>query len=333
MKLKPWVKVLLFLIFLGLVFTYIPEVYDYLKQNIIPKKITKNVDKVLDKINILKKDDKEYKACLAKPFTEEELTENLQNKKSELDSYIYNNYRASVRYEDLNTGFSYSYKPDEVYYAASTIKLLDGLYIYTKAQAGELSLDETVTYKSSDNLGASKGMKNHAIGEEISLRTLVKYAIIYSDNSAHQMLVKYIGFSNLKAFGNSLGAKNTLVGGDNFGNIDVNDAIIYLKNTYDFIRKYPDLGNELKSFMLEAEENALKYDGLNAEVAHKYGEYDSYFHDIGIVYDENPYVVAVLTTHGKGNFISVVSDISKHINDLHQEFINERKANCEQYKN
>ncbi len=333
MKLKPWVKVLLFFIFLGLLFTYIPKAYDYLKDNVLPKKISKKVDNVLEKINVLKKDDKEYKACLAKPYTEEELTENLQNKINELDSYIYNNYRASVKYEDLNTGFSYTYKPDEVYYAASTIKLLDGLYIYTKAQAGEISLDETVTYASSYYLGSSKGMKNHSIGEDISLRTLVKYAIIYSDNTAHQMLVKYIGFSNLKAFGNSLGATNTLVGGDNFGSIDVNDALIYLKNTYDFINKNPDLGQELKGFMLEAEENALTYEGLNAQVAHKYGEYDSYFHDIGIVYDENPYAVAILTTHGKGDFMSVVSNISKKVNELHQEFKKEREASCEQYKN
>ena len=69
----------------------------------------------------------------------------------------------------------------------------------------------------------------------ISLRDLVKYAITVSDNSAHQMLVDYIGFTNLKKYGNSLGAKNTLIGGDNFGQIDTNDSIAYLTELYKFI--------------------------------------------------------------------------------------------------
>ncbi len=332
MRLRPWVKVTLFFIIMILLIKYIPGVYDYLKDLTIVKDVTNKVIEITSD-NHKEELEKEYQACLSEPFNENELTEELNNTINSLDKYILNNYRMSVKYEDLKTGFTYYYKPDESFYAASTIKLLDGLYLYQKASLNEINLDETITYNASNQMGASKGMKNHRVGEEIPIRTLVKYAIIYSDNTAHDMLIKYIGFNNLKNFGNSLGATTTLVGGDNFGNISATDAIIYLKNTYQFIEENDALGLELKSYLLEAEENALKYDGLNLPVAHKYGEYESYFHDIGIVYDENPYVIAILTTHGNDNYFSVVNDISKKIKDLHDQFKQYRQAKCQSIKN
>ena len=329
MKLRPWVKIVLLIIAVGLVVKFVPKIYNYFKD-------TKIVSEIKEKLPSSKKKEEErkkeevYQACLIKAYDESELNEELRNEISNLDNYILNNYRMSVRYEDEKTGFSYAYKPEQVFYAASTIKLLDALYIYNKAAEGSLDLNETVTIK--QKYPVSKGMDNHQVGEEIDLRTLVKYAIIYSDNTAHQMLVSYIGFSNLKAYGNSLGATNTLIGGDNFGNISADDALIYLKKTNEFIENNQELGKELKGYMLEAEENALKYEGLNVPVGHKYGEYDVYFNDIGIVYDEHPYLIAILTTHGKGNYIEVVSDISHKINDLHQHFKQLRESECQKIK-
>ena len=61
-------------------------------------------------------------------------------------------------------------------------------------------------------------MKKKKYGTKVSLREFVKYSVIYSDNSAHQKLISYIGRNKLKEFGKSIGAKNTLNGGDNFGN-------------------------------------------------------------------------------------------------------------------
>lgn len=326
MRLKPWVKILFFFLFIGTFFYFVPEIYDYFKDF----KIVKDVKEKIESIDILNKGkeekEKKYQACLNAPY-------NNEIDVSELDKYINNNYRMSVKYVDLKTGFTYAYKADNALYAASTIKLLDALYIYTKASNNELSLDETIVYSENYREGASKGMSKHQYGEEISLRTLVKYAIIYSDNTAHRMLLNYIGFNTLKSYGNSLGAKYTLIGGDNFGEISADDAIIYLKNIYDFIKNNQELGNELKSYMLEAEENALKYPGLNVDVAHKYGEYNEYFHDIGIVYDENPYLIAILTTHGNNDYFKIVNDISKRINDLHQEFKNYRIETCKNLKN
>lgn len=337
MKLKPWVRVVCFFIVIIFLFSYVPKVYDGIKSFKMPKinllkEAKKKVNQVFNKDKINKEINTKYLACLDEPFSEEDNTEELQTAINELNNYIKNNYRMSVKYEDLKTGFSYTYNSDTVYYAASTIKLVDALYIYEKAAAGEINLDDTITLPSSAIAGAPEGLKNHKVGEEIPIRTLVKYAVSYSDNLAHDMLIKYIGFSNLKAYGNSLGATHTLVGGDNFGEINVDDATIYLKKAYSFINENNELGKELKSFMVDALENALTFDGINADVAHKYGEYDAYFNDLGIVYDENPYVISVLTTHGKGDFMNIVQDISKRVNALHKQYRNIRLNRCQNLK-
>lgn len=269
-----------------------------------------------------------YEECLKRPLNDSDKTGEILLAEEELTNYLKKNYSTSVLYEDLSLGFSYSYNPDIVYYAASTIKSLDALYIYTKAATGELDLDETMTYSKKYKWNSSKEMSKYNYGDKISLRNLVKYAITVSDNTAHQMLVAYIGRSKLKEFGNSLGAENTLVGSDNFGNISVTDAIIYMKAINEFINNNDELGAELKSYFVQADQNGLKFEDLGIEAAHKYGEYSYFYHDIGIVYDENPYVIAILTHEGNDDFLEIVKDINKHVYELHKAYNTNRENVC-----
>ena len=142
------------------------------------------------------------------------------------------------------------------------------------------------------------------------------------------MLVKYIGYSNLKAFGQSLGAQYTLTSGDNFGNLSANDGIIYMKAIYNFINQSGELGQELKSYFVQAEQNDLEFPDLQIQAAHKYGQYSEFYHDIGIVYDEHPYVIAILTREGKKDFESIVKDINSHLYKLHTLYIENRQNYC-----
>lgn len=270
----------------------------------------------------------EYNKCLNEKYVGEELTGDILLAVEELNNYISKRYEASVMYEDLTLGFNYSYNTDIVYYAASTIKSLDALYIYTKAAAGELDLNETLVYSKKYKWSSSREMSKKKYGEKVSLRDLVKYAITVSDNSAHQMLIDYIGRKNLKSFGNSLGAKNTLVGADNFGSISTTDAIIYMKALNDFFSNNGELGVELKTYFLQADQNGLSFVDKKIEAAHKYGEYSYYYHDIGIVYDEHPYVIAILTHEGNDDFIEIIKDINSHIFELHNLYYSNRENVC-----
>lgn len=245
--------------------------------------------------------------------------------KEGLDDYL-KQYQTSILYENLDLGYSYSYNPSKVYYAASTIKTLDALYLYTKSYNEGLDLDQTITYTSKYLISDSDGVKQHKVGDHISLRELVSYAIRYSDNAAHAMLIDYIGLNNLKEFGLSLGAKYTLYGSDTFGSITALDAEVYLKYLDNLINTTNDLGLELKENFIYSKHNDLKLVGIDA--ATKYGYYGAYFHNIGIVYDESRYLLAVLTTEASGNFDNKIKDINSKIYYLHRLYYTNHLDNC-----
>lgn len=268
-----------------------------------------------------------YDACINRDVDEFDMTEEMNNAIITLDKYLEDSYSTSVVYKDLNRGFSYEYKPDKVYYAASTIKSLEALYIYSKADAGEISLDDTVTYSKKFDVSYSYGMKKKKYGTKVSLRELVKYSVIYSDNSAHQMLISYIGRNKLKEFGKSIGAKNTLNGGDNFGNLSAADGAIYMKNIYDYLETNTVNAQELKQYFVESEQKDLSVNNL--VVANKYGLYKANYHNIGIIYDESPYVVSILTLEGNKNKEKKLNDISQHIYELHILFKTNREKVCQ----
>ena len=54
------------------------------------------------------------------------------------------------------------------------------------------------------------------VNEEI--KEHIKKAISVSNNESHKYLVNYIGKETLKSYGFNMGATNTLIGGDSYGN-------------------------------------------------------------------------------------------------------------------
>ena len=104
---------------------------------------------------------------------------------------------------------------------------------------------------------------------------------------------------------------------------------IYLKTLNEFINNNEELGQELQSYLLNAEQNDLALPDLNIKAAHKYGEYGSVYHDIGLVYAEHPYAIAILTKEGNSKkFEDKVKDINKHVYELHEYFYTNREQTC-----
>ena len=278
-----------------------------------------------------KEQEEQYKACLERPFQEDELTDDLLSMEESIDSYIKeNNYKASVMYEDITTGLTYKYKASTVYYGCSLIKIVDAIYLINQAIEGNIDLDtETVTYTSKYVRDFSSGMAKRKIGEEVTLRDLITYAISVSDNSAHLMLLDYIGFNTLKEYGESLGAKVILTGGDNYGNQTAEDTNIYLKEAYKIITENAEYGPFLKSIMDNNERNAFNTETI--KIYHKYGSYADNYHDIGLnLDDEHPYAISILTLHENNGYLQVVQGIHEKIKEFHNAFYENRKNICYQ---
>lgn len=206
-----------------------------------------------------------------------------------LENYIKEkNYNVSLGYVNLNTGYSYYYRAGTVYYGASLVKTVDALYIY---EHGNYSDD--IKYK-------------------------VSKAISVSDNDAHRDLVNYIGLNNLRNYGRGIGHKHFLTGRDTdfYGNTDVYDQVAVMKYLYNYINNYGN-GNELKSYFINDYFNYMLFDGIPTTM-HKYGYYGDYYHDVGIVYSNKPYIVVILTKHGNNNYENVVKDLSMKLYEFNK---------------
>ncbi len=319
-KLKIKFKVILFILIIIILITC--TVF-YLKKPSLSNNsdfynsVSNQVKEYIDKYN-------KYQVCLNEKYSESDLTDNLNDKINQVKEIIAK-YNVSLYYYNPENEFSLTNKKDATYYAASTIKMLDALYIYKNADEGNLDLNDKATYKSSNYLGASKGMKKYKFGSKVALKELVKYAILYSDNTAHSILVDYIGKGKLKSFGNSLGAKNTLVG-DIFGSISAEDSYYYLKALYEYFETNTENSKELKKIFIDSDQNYLNLPELNIDAAVKYGEYPPYYHENGIVFSQNPYLISILSTIGNNE--KAFREINKNIYELNNTFYTERENRC-----
>lgn len=261
-----------------------------------------------------------YETCLKDKIDYNLLGEEFNNKVLETDNFL-KRYNVYVSYNELDDNYYYGYKDDLQIYGASLIKLVDALYVLDN----DIDINSKILYENKYYNRYNKGLTKHKIGEQVSIDEIVSYALSYSDNGAHKMLVDYIGFGNLKKYGQSLGAKAVLTGGDEFGMQTAKDTSIYLNRLYELSLKN-DKAAKFKDYMINDFHNYLSVNSLDA--AHKYGFYKDNFHDIGIVYEIHPYTISILSKYGYGNYKQKISEVSKKINELHNEFWNSKEIYC-----
>lgn len=182
--------------------------------------------------------EKLYNDCLKKKFSNSDISPSIKILMDDIDSTIKNNnYNVSILYEDINIGYTYSYDANKVFYGCSVVKIVDALYLINEAANNKIDLDtESVTYTKKFEKDYSKGLKDVEFGTKVSLRDLIRYDISVSDNSAHFMLVNYIGKNNLKKYAQELGAKQ-IFSKDLYGNQTATDTNIYLKEAYRIINE------------------------------------------------------------------------------------------------
>lgn len=280
---------------------------------------------ILNPIKLHQKQQKRYNECMSNPLLEENFSETTINKKNEIIEYA-KKYDLRYAYEDLKFNYQIFYNENSAIYGASLIKLVVAIYLIDN----DIDLSQTMKYTSKFVSSSSDGMKSRKIGEDVSLKDLMKYSITVSDNTAHHMLVSYIGKSKIKEYATSLGATAIFTGSaDDYGSQNTHDTNIYLKKAYELITTKEN-GKLLKEYMLNNRKNNLTIDDF-VTIAHKYGSYNIYFHDIGLNLDGNPYAISVLTTKGDpegGKYITNLSRLTKEFNDLYYE---NHESYCKEY--
>ena len=311
-RLRKKIKLILFLFLVCGLFFYYFSLNPEKREELLKKPFI---------ISYIIKEQKRQKAineCLASNEVPDIVKESLQELEIDLNNYLAN-HNIGFKYQEKTLDYELSYRSDAVFYGASLIKLVDADYLLDN----DIDLSLTKKYENKHVMAYSSGVSKYKIGDEISLNDLMNYAVSMSDNSAHLMLIDYIGFTKLQDYGKSLGGNVILQGGDLFGNQTADDMIVYLNKAYELINNKEN-GYLLKEAMLNTEVNYLNFDDV--VFGHKYGSHSVYFHDVGILFSDNPYLIAILTT--SDNNKSVVTEISKKVYNIHNKLLAEKNNYC-----
>ena len=230
------------------------------------------------------------------------------------------NEKVAYAYRNLETDDMFSFNPDVCFYSASAIKFLVCLYIYKQAEENPTLLDKKLNLVEEDFKGGSGVLSDDKSVTEYTIRELVYYALKESDNTAYIKLVNFVTPEKLKEFGLSLGANHTLEGKDLFGITNAYDMGVYLTHLYNYLNTNTKLSNELKESMLNPSYQIIKSKSIDNNLfVRNYVSFVIAFHEVGIVYDENPYILIILTQKNElKEKINYINKVAKKINKIHK---------------
>jgi len=120
--------------------------------------------------------------------------------------------KVAVALVNLDTGESFFRQASEPMPTASLIKLAVLIEAYRQDRAGLISLDDEVALRKEDKVPGSGILTSHfSEGTKISLRDAVRLMIVFSDNTATNLVLDRVGLKSVNETMNSLGCPDTSI--------------------------------------------------------------------------------------------------------------------------
>lgn len=242
---------------------------------------------------------------------------------SRLNSLI-SNYRntygrtAGVYVINLKDGMTFSYNANKYIFAASTVKLPFEYYCYSQIANGKVSLNATKRYDERFRRGGTGVMKNYRSGGYWTMRTLLDYTVRYSDNVAYYMILEHFGHTGYNQMLKSHGFNTYINNYTKFGSVSPRLLATYWQKIYQNQKAKPtSVWNNLLTSAKNTTWSPIRSALGNKTVANKSGWATASFHDSGIVYGQNPYVVVVMTTgEGYNSDQTFVANVVKEVDKI-----------------
>ncbi len=202
----------------------------------------------------------------------------------------------------------FKHNKDEVFSAASLIKLPMMYTAYKLAELGEIDLETTLVASEDVVVPGTGHIRHTGIGKEYTIDQLIYLMITASDNTATNMLIDFLTYDRINELSRKIGMRSTIIarkmqdfealkrGIDNL--ISPSDAaIIYGKflDSQEFTSKTRQ--KILKTLADQERNNKIpKLLPDSIIVMHKTGELPNVEHDAGIVEKEGKYLILVIMT-------------------------------------
>lgn len=202
-------------------------------------------------------------------------------------------------YKNLITGECYAYQAGERMMAASVIKLFIMAAAFAKIERGQLDAEELLSMKKADYVPSCGAIAYMHEGLQVTLMDLITLMIIFSDNTATNVLIDHLGMESIQEEIQALGYRDTCL---NRKMYDWESAQRGIQNwitpveTADLLERIYR-GTLVSRAASEKMLEILKNQQLNGkipfylqaleeepEIAHKTGEDTGISHDVGIIF-------------------------------------------------
>jgi beta-lactamase class A len=104
-----------------------------------------------------------------------------------------------VYIERLDTGDSFSFRGDEIWYLASVVKLPVAIQVLRDVQAGAISLDTRIELLPEDFVDGAGETNRQFPGTPLRVDFLLEQMLVYSDNTACDVLIRTVGLERINA--------------------------------------------------------------------------------------------------------------------------------------
>jgi beta-lactamase class A len=232
----------------------------------------------------------------------------------ELEDYISQQQgKYGLYFINLVNGDEFGINDKDEFIAASTTKLPMNLLLYKKIASGEVDPESILTYLEEDFEPGSGIVQKSEYGTEYTVRETARLSIVYSDNCAINMIIRLLGIDNIRNYMQELGG--TVYYGRRHRSCPY-DLALYARELYRFYIESP----EIAGILIDDLQNTIWNDRINkflpedVKVSHKIGSYEGVYNDVGIIFADEPYVLAVMNEGVEHAAASdVVGEISKRI--------------------
>lgn len=109
-----------------------------------------------------------------------------------------------VYVHEVEGGRSLSFRGDESWYLASGVKVPVAIAVMRSIEAGELALDDTVDLRDDDYVDGAGQTNLHPPGTALRIDYLLDQMLVYSDNTASDMLIRTVGLERVNRIAQEL---------------------------------------------------------------------------------------------------------------------------------
>jgi beta-lactamase class A len=285
---------------------------------------------------------------LANPVQIEIKTEITHEDGTVTEEITYENPRIALYYEDINNGYKYAYNADEVFDPASMIKAPFILSLLEAASEEEAKIEEAraaaeeagtpftepertfdmtkkVIYTKSEYYQPGSGeIRESEDGTEYTYKDLFYHVLECSDNVAYAILRNTFGtgyYGDLVVRLNAVSMYKKPTG------MSAADAGKCMKAIYEFTESDAFYAGFMKDAMIGSRHQVMiPYAVSPKKTAHKYGWDTGAYNDMGIVYADNPYVLAILTNYDEaGKEVNeYIQSVLSLVDKMHDNFYKQR---------